>query len=103
MMIGTFFGWQVHRLVLLHPRGAIRQHHPVRTRRDDVIAYGPHLCLAAAVTVILPRCGTGPADFRHGWLVPAVLVVCLACWAILAIWQLIKTASWPRRDDSLRA
>jgi prepilin signal peptidase PulO-like enzyme (type II secretory pathway) len=95
MMIGTFLGWQAGPILFfLSPFAAIviglAQ---LVFRRDDVIPYGPFLCLAAAVVVVFwaaiwmwaqPMFGLGP-------LVPAVLVICLTLLgAMLFIWRLIK-------------
>jgi hypothetical protein len=62
-------------------------------RRDDVIPYGPFLCLAAAAVVVAwaPIWMWGQPLFALGWLVPVVLIVCLALLGImLAFWRMIK-------------
>ncbi|RIK81724.1 MAG: hypothetical protein DCC67_07980, partial [Planctomycetota bacterium] len=66
-------------------------------RRDDVIPYGPFLCLAAlAVAVRWPDFWNGSPDsfqrfFDVPWLVPAVLAVGVAMLgAILVLWRALK-------------
>ena len=64
-------------------------------RRDDVIPYGPFLCMAATVVVGFWAGIWNWAQplFAMGWLVPAVLIVCLVLLGVvLAIWQLLKSA-----------
>jgi prepilin signal peptidase PulO-like enzyme (type II secretory pathway) len=101
MMIGTFLGWQAGLvLFFLAPfAGLVIGLLQLVFRRDDVIPYGPFLCLAAAVCVV------GWASvwmwaqpiFGLGWLVPAMLIVCLAMLGVmLTIWQAIKTALFRR-------
>ncbi|MEX2093719.1 MAG: prepilin peptidase, partial [Pirellulales bacterium] len=68
-------------------------------RRDDVIPFGPFLCLAAAACVVwwAPIWMWVQPIFGLGWLVPAMLIVCLAMLGImLSIWQAIKTALFGR-------
>ena len=63
------------------------------SRRDDVIPYGPFLCLAAATVVVFwaPIWNWAQPMFGLGVLVPAVLVICLTLLgAMLFIWRLIK-------------
>ena len=71
MMIGTFLGWQACLIVFfLAPFAAHRDRPRCSSclRRDDVIPYGPFLCLAAAA--VRRRLGAdlevGPADVRAG-------------------------------------
>lgn len=97
MMVGTFLGWQACLIAFfLAPFSAlfigVAQ---FVLRRDDVIPYGPFLCLAAAGVVVYwaPIWMWAQPLFGQGPLVPLVLLVCLAMLGImLAIWQLIKTA-----------
>jgi prepilin signal peptidase PulO-like enzyme (type II secretory pathway) len=96
MMIGTFLGWQACLLVFfLAPfAGLAIGLLQFVLRRDDVIPYGPFLCLAAAVVVVLwaPVWTWGAPIFAMGSLVPAVLGVCLLLLgAILAIWHQVKS------------
>ena len=97
MMIGTFLGWQACIITFfLSPFAAlvvgISQ---FALRRDDVIPYGPFLCLAAAFVVVdWGRTWTWAEPiFSAGPLVPIVLAVCLVLLGVmLAIWQMIKNA-----------
>jgi len=97
MMVGTFLGWQACLIAFfLAPLPAlfvgIAQ---FISRRDDVIPYGPFLCLGSAAVVVAwaPIWIWAQDLFRVGGLVPIVLVVCLALLGVmLAIWRIIKTA-----------
>ncbi len=95
MMIGTFLGWQAGLILFfLAPfAGLVIGLIQLILRRDDVIPYGPFLCLAAAACVVCwaPVWMWAQPIFGMGWLVPAVLVVCLVLLGVmLAIWQVIK-------------
>jgi prepilin signal peptidase PulO-like enzyme (type II secretory pathway) len=95
MMLGTFLGWQAClMLFFLAPfAGLVVGLLQFILRRDDVIPYGPFLCLAATVMVVAWARIWNWAQpmFELGWLVPAVLVVCLVLLGVvLAIWQFIK-------------
>lgn len=97
MMVGTFLGWQACLIAFfLAPFSALLIGvGQFVMRRDDVIPYGPFLCLASAgVTVFwAPVWVWGQPLFGQGPLVPLVLLVCLALLGVmLAIWQMIKTA-----------
>jgi leader peptidase (prepilin peptidase) / N-methyltransferase len=95
MMMGAFLGWQAGPILFfLSPFAAILIGvAQLVLRRDDVIPYGPFLCLAAAVVVVgwaaiwnwaSPMFGLGP-------LVPAVLIVCLALLGVmLFLWRMLK-------------
>ena len=68
-------------------------------RRDDVIPYGPFLCLAAVVVMTRwadlwnAQPGSFQAFFDFGWLVPAVLAIgVVMLGAMLVIWRNIKEA-----------
>jgi prepilin signal peptidase PulO-like enzyme (type II secretory pathway) len=95
MMLGTFLGWQACIITFfLAPFAAIfiglAQ---FVLRRDDVIPFGPFLCLGAAVVVVdwAPIWMWGQQVFAAGLLVPAVLVVCLVLLGfMLALWSMIK-------------
>jgi leader peptidase (prepilin peptidase) / N-methyltransferase len=95
MMIGTFLGWQACiMLFFLAPIAAlvigIVQ---LIARHDDVIPYGPFLCLAALGVIVAwaPIWMWAERMFGMGGLVPAVLVICLAMLGVLlGIWQGIK-------------
>jgi leader peptidase (prepilin peptidase)/N-methyltransferase len=97
MMIGTFLGWQACIIIFfLSPFAALLVGATqFALRRDDVIPYGPFLCLAAAFVVVdWGRTWTWAAPiFDAGPLVPIVLTVCLVLLGVmLAIWQMIKNA-----------
>jgi leader peptidase (prepilin peptidase) / N-methyltransferase len=99
MMIGTFLGWQACLLIFfLAPfAGLVIGLLQFVLRRDDVIPYGPFLCLATAAVIVFwaPIWIWASPIFAMGWLVPAVLCVCLVLLGIiLAIWQTIKTLLW---------
>ncbi len=95
MMIGTFLGWQACLIAFfLAPFAAlligVAQ---FVLRRDDVIPFGPFLCLGAATVVVdwAAIWTWGRQLFSVGWLVPAVLVVCLVLLGfMLALWAAIK-------------
>ena len=82
MMIGTFLGWQAGLILFfLAPfAGLVIGLMQLVLRRDDVIPYGPFLCLAAAAVVVgwAPIWNWAQPIFGLGWLVPAMLIVCLA-------------------------
>ena len=101
MMIGTFLGWQAGLILFfLAPfAGLVIGLLQFVLRRDDVIPYGPFLCLAAAAVVVAwaPIWDWAAPLFGQGVLVPAVLIVCLALLGVmLAIWQAIKNALFGR-------
>ena len=59
-----------------------------------MIPYGPFLCLATAAVVVAwaPIWMWAQPMFGMGWLVPAVLVVCLAMLGVmLMIWGMVKS------------
>lgn len=95
MMIGTFLGWQACLIAFfLAPfAGLLVGIGQFVLRRDDVIPYGPFLCLGAAVVVVEWAAIWMWAQqvFEPGVLVPAALVICLALLGfMLAIWRVIK-------------
>jgi prepilin signal peptidase PulO-like enzyme (type II secretory pathway) len=97
MMVGTFLGWQACLIAFfLAPfAGLLVGIAQVVLRRDDVIPYGPFLCLGAAAVVVKwgPIWMWGQQLFGMGWLVPAVLIVCLGLLGLLlALWRLVKVA-----------
>jgi leader peptidase (prepilin peptidase)/N-methyltransferase len=97
MMIGTFLGWQACLILFfISPLPAlfvgIIQ---LIARRDDVIPFGPFLCLAAATVVVwwAPIWLWAQPMFAQGALVPLVLGVCLILLGVmLTIWRMIKNA-----------
>ncbi len=97
MMVGTFLGWQACLIAFfLAPfAGLLVGIAQFILRRDDVIPYGPFLCLGAAAVVVAwaPIWMWAQPLFGLGWLVPAALVVCIALLGImLTIWRIIKIA-----------
>jgi prepilin signal peptidase PulO-like enzyme (type II secretory pathway) len=95
MMVGTFIGWQASLIAFfLAPfAGLFIGIAQFVLRRDDVIPYGPFLCLATAAVVVMwaPIWQWAQPMFAMGGLVPAVLVVCLVMLGVmLAIWRGIK-------------
>ncbi|TWT86830.1 Type 4 prepilin-like proteins leader peptide-processing enzyme [Pseudobythopirellula maris] len=95
MMIGAFLGWQAGLMIFfLAPfAGLVIGVMQLVLRRDDVIPYGPFLCLAAAFVVVRwPHLWerTEPL-FDAGPLVPVVLLVCLVMLGVLlALWRQVK-------------
>jgi prepilin signal peptidase PulO-like enzyme (type II secretory pathway) len=101
MMVGTFIGWQASLIAFfLAPfAGLLIGIAQFVLRRDDVIPYGPFLCMATAAVVIAwaPIWMWAQPMFGMGWLVPAVLVVCLAMLGVmLMIWGMIKAVLFGR-------
>lgn len=95
MMIGTFLGWQACLIAFfLAPfAGLLVGIGQFVLRRDDVIPYGPFLCLGTAVVVIEWAAIWMWAQqlFESGVLVPAAIVICLALLGfMLVIWRVIK-------------
>jgi leader peptidase (prepilin peptidase) / N-methyltransferase len=95
MMIGTFLGWQACLIAFfLAPfAGLLAGITQFVFRRDDVIPYGPFLCLGSAIVVVdwAAIWMWGQPLFAAGWLVPAVLFVCLGLLGlILALWAAAK-------------
>ena len=95
MMVGTFLGWQACLIAFfLAPfAGLIIGIVQFISRRDDVIPYGPFLCMASAAVVVwwAPIWMWGQPLFQNGELIPVVLVICLALLGLmLAVWRLVK-------------
>lgn len=94
-MVGAFLGWQAGLVIFfLAPfAGLLIGLSQLIFRRDDVIPYGPFLCLATAFVVVRwadvwPRM---EGLFALGMVLPIVLVVCLALLGVLlAIWRQFK-------------
>jgi prepilin signal peptidase PulO-like enzyme (type II secretory pathway) len=108
MMIGTFLGWQACLIIFfLAPfAGLAIGLLQFVFRRGDVIPYGPFLCLATAVVVVAwaPIWQWAQPLFEQGWLVPAVLAVCLVLLGvILTFWQLTKRLLFGRGPDGAGA
>jgi hypothetical protein len=95
MMIGAFLGWQAGLVVFFFAPFAGLAVGVVRwaLHSDDVIPYGPFLCLAALGVVVgwAAVWNRVQAAFSIGWLVPAAFFVCLLLMGLmLAGWQTIK-------------
>src|SRR3954468_1495401 len=105
MMVGTFLGWQACLIAFFMApfAGLVVGIMQFISRRDDVIPYGPFLCLASAAVVVLwaPIWIWAQPMFEHGALVPLVLIVCLTMLGLmLALWQMIKTFIFGRPEPS---
>jgi leader peptidase (prepilin peptidase)/N-methyltransferase len=95
MMIGTLLGWQACLIVFfLAPlAGILVGLLQLAVRKDDVIPYGPFLCLAALAVIVLwvPIWSWAEPIFQMGWIVPIALGVCLLLLALLlGVWARIK-------------
>ena len=112
MMMGAFVGWQACLIIfLLAPfAGLAIGLLQLVLHRDDVIPFGPFLCLAALAVIIAwgPIWDRAQVAFGAGSLVPAVIVICLFLLAaLLALLQVIKKLFLgggnpsPGGDDSL--
>lgn len=95
MMVGTFLGWQAGIIIFFIAPftalvvGIIQ----LISRSDDVIPYGPFLCLGALFVMVrwADIWNRTQLYFQIGWLVPAVLIVCIFLLGfMLAVWQQIK-------------
>lgn len=96
MMVGTFLGWQACLMAFfLAPfAGLVVGLAQFVLRRDDVIPYGPFLCIGAAAVVLFwaPIWTWAQPLFQLGWLIPATLAVCLPLLGImLAVWRILKS------------
>jgi hypothetical protein len=105
MMVGTFLGWQPCLVVFfLAPfAGLVVGLLQLIVKRDQVIPYGPFLCLAALVTLVFWASIWNVVNpvFAVGWLVPAVVIGCLAAMSImLYLWRLALMAC--RRRQQVR-
>ncbi len=94
-MIGVFYGWQPVILVFfLAPfAGALLGLLQVLLHRENVVPYGPFLCLAALVVLIFwaPIWNYAGQMFTIPWLVPSAIAVCLPLLALLLLgWKLLK-------------
>lgn len=97
MMVGAFLGWQASLITFfLAPfAGLLVGLAQLVLRRDDVIPYGPFLCLGAATVVVAwaPIWNWARQIFLAGPLVLLALVVCLALLGIMLLsWRLVKSA-----------
>lgn len=91
-MIGAYTGWQMGLVIFFMAPffGLFLGVAQWILRREPEIPYGPFLCLAATTVLLFwPRVWLAAAPyFAIGWLVPLVLLVCLAgLVALLAAWR----------------
>jgi prepilin signal peptidase PulO-like enzyme (type II secretory pathway) len=99
-MIGAFLGWQAALLTfVLAPFAGllITIAQFISTRKSD-LAFGPYLSLSAIIVILgWPIIWTNYARnviFIHGSALPIVLLIGLAAmWALLYVWQQIKTST----------
>jgi leader peptidase (prepilin peptidase)/N-methyltransferase len=96
-MVGAFLGWQTCLIVFfIAPfAGVIVGLLQVILVRDSRIPYGPFLCLAAGVAIVYwAAIWNRTWDiFAMGWLVPLLILVCLALMALmLGLWRSIRDA-----------
>ncbi len=97
MMVGTFLGWQAGVIIFFVApfAGLVVGILQMALHRDDVIPYGPFLCLGALVVAVRwPDFWSLQIQdvFQHGWLIAIVLIASFVLLGILlAIWQMIKT------------
>ena len=104
MMIGAFLGWQpsVLNFFIAPFAGLVVGVLQLILRRDDVIPYGPFLCLGALAVMIRwadfwNAESSVRAMFEWPWLVPAVMAVgVVLLGAMLVIWRNIKEAIFRR-------
>ena len=94
-MIGSFLGWQTSPMVFfLAPlAGLVVGVIQWIAYRDNVIPYGPFLCLAALVVIV--KWGAlwawAAPLYDVPWLVPSALAVCLVLLAVmLRVWRAIR-------------
>jgi prepilin signal peptidase PulO-like enzyme (type II secretory pathway) len=95
-MIGVFLGWQACLMIFfLSPFAAlvVSVAQWLFTGRRD-IAFGPYLCLAAVVTIVYWDelwNGFAAPIFAAGWLVPALVAVCLVLMmGLLMAWRVVE-------------
>lgn len=96
-MIGSFLGWQACLLIffLAPVAGLVLGIARVIFFRDREIPFGPFLCLAAlgVIAAWVPLWDHLGPVFGMGWLVPMVMVMCMAMMAVLlgawrfAVWS----------------
>lgn len=96
-MIGSFLGWQASPMVFfLAPlAGLVVGLIQWFAYRDNVIPYGPFLCLAALVVIVKWGALWAWANplYDVPWLVPAALGVCLVLLAVmLRVWRALREA-----------
>ncbi len=103
-MIGTFVGWQGCLIVFfLAPlAGAVIAILRLVLRRQRDIAYGPFLCLGTLLLLVgwAPIWSVASAYFSIGWLVPALMAICMVMLAVLlGTWIFIRDRLLNRGED----
>jgi len=94
-MIGSFLGWQPCLIIFfLSPFAAlfIALSQWLLTGRRD-IAFGPYLCLAGLIVIVkwADIWAFAAPIFALGWLVPAIVTVCLLLMlGLLMLWRIIE-------------
>lgn len=102
-MIGAYLGWQPCLVIFFMAPFAGLALGVVQliVRRENVLPYGPFLCLATCVVVVRWQSiweWAAPA-FRLGWIVPAAILASLAALgAMLAIWKALADLARPARS-----
>ncbi len=98
MMIGTYLGWQAGLIIFfVSPfAGLIVGVVQLVLRRDDVIPYGPFLCLGSLMVIVYWSSLWNPQSlqpiFGVPWLVALIMVLgMLLLGVMLAVWRVIKT------------
>ncbi|HEY2827652.1 MAG TPA: A24 family peptidase [Pirellulales bacterium] len=94
-MIGAFLGWQAVIIVFFIAPfvGAVFGIVQWLLIRQNVLPYGPFLCLGALLTMLFwaPLWNYASAVFEIPWLVPTAIIVCLPLLAgLLYGWRLLK-------------
>jgi prepilin signal peptidase PulO-like enzyme (type II secretory pathway) len=97
MMVGTFLGWQacIFAFFLAPFAGLLVGIAQFVLRRDDVIPYGPFLCLGATAVIVKwgPIWMWGQQLFVLGGWIPALLAFCLLLLGgMLMVWRMFKEA-----------
>ncbi|MCA9261901.1 MAG: prepilin peptidase [Planctomycetales bacterium] len=97
MMVGSYLGWQagVMAFFIAPFAGLVGGVAQLIFRRDDMIPYGPFLCLASAAVAVgwgeIWNAESVQVNFSVPWLVPAALGVCLTLlYPFLLVWRQIK-------------
>ncbi len=96
MMVGAYIGWHPGLLIFFFApfAGVVIGILQLILRHDDVIPYGPFLCLATAFVVIRwnDLCISVEPFFAFGTLVPIVMIVCLILMGVLlGLIRIVKT------------
>jgi leader peptidase (prepilin peptidase) / N-methyltransferase len=103
MMIGAYLGWQAGLIIFfLSPfAGLIVGVLQLVLHRDDVIPYGPFLCLGTLIVMVRWGSIWDPLSiqplFHEGWLVPLAMMAGLVLLGLmLAVWRFIKMSLFGR-------